>query len=86
MRQPQRQSDLLIANDPLSAADIGTQRRVIANVLKAREGRGVLWLLHRANYAEHFERVLVMKDGRIVADGKPGELQEPAYRELLDAA
>ena len=78
--------DLLIANDPLSAADIGTQRRVINNVLKAREGRGVLWLLHRANYAEHFERVLVMKDGRIVADGKPGELQEPAYRELLDAA
>jgi putative ABC transport system ATP-binding protein len=78
--------DLLIANDPLSAADIGTQRRVIDNVLKVRKGRGVLWLLHRANYAELFERVLVMKEGRIVADGKPGELQEPAYRELLDAA
>ncbi len=78
--------DLLIANEPLSAADVGAQRRVIDNVLKAREGRGVLWLLHRANFAEHFERVLVMKDGRIVADGNPGELKEPAWRELLDAA
>jgi ABC-type multidrug transport system fused ATPase/permease subunit len=46
----------------------------------------VLWLLSRASFADRFSRVLVLKEGRVVADGRPGELKEPAWQELLDAA
>ena len=81
-----KRPDLLVVNDPLSAADMVTQRRIIDNVLKERDGKGVIWILHRASFADRFDRVLVMKDGRIVADGAPGELKEPSYTELLDAA
>jgi len=81
-----KRPDLLVVNDPLSAADMVTQRRIIDNVLKERDGKGVIWILHRASFADRIDRVLVMKDGRIVADGAPGELKEPSYTELLDAA
>jgi putative ABC transport system ATP-binding protein len=81
-----KRPDLLIVNEALGAADVAAQRRIIDNVLAERKGSGTVWMLHRASFAEQFDRVLVMKDGRIAADGKPGELQEAAYRELLDAA
>jgi putative ABC transport system ATP-binding protein len=81
-----KRPDLLILNDPLTAADVATQRRIIDNVLKECHGRGVLWLLSRASFADRFSRVLVLKEGRVVADGRPGELKEPAWQELLDAA
>jgi putative ABC transport system ATP-binding protein len=81
-----KRPDLLIVSEPLGAADMAAQRRILDEVLKARPEQGVLWMLHRAGFAERFQRVLVMKDGKIVADGAPATLDAPVYRELVDAA
>jgi putative ABC transport system ATP-binding protein len=81
-----KRPDLLIVNEPLGAADMAAQRRILDEILKARPDQGVLWMLHRAGFAERFQRVVVMKDGKLVADGAPDKLDAPAYRELVDAA
>ncbi|MDZ4735381.1 MAG: ABC transporter transmembrane domain-containing protein [Rhodospirillaceae bacterium] len=81
-----KRPDLLIVSEPLGAADMPAQRRILDQVLKARPEQGILWMLHRAGFAERFQRVLVMKDGKIVADGAPDKLDAPAYRELVEAA
>ena len=46
------------------------------NVLELRADRGLIWFLHRARDAEQFQRVLVMKEGRVVEQGSFSELSE----------
>jgi hypothetical protein len=45
---------------------------------KGRDGDefGVIWAPMNHSYSKLFERVLVFKQGVLVADGKPGELRE----------
>ena len=43
-------------------------------LLKASEGRTVMWVLRHPRDAEAFKRLIVMKDGRIAEQGPPKEL------------
>jgi ABC-type multidrug transport system fused ATPase/permease subunit len=69
-----RRPDLLIINEALVALDAASQSRLLHAVKKLCEGRGLIWVLHRASLAQDFDRVLAMKDGRIVEDGTFAEL------------
>ncbi|MBM3512418.1 MAG: ABC transporter ATP-binding protein [Alphaproteobacteria bacterium] len=63
--------DWLLADEPLTALDPGVQID-IADLLKrlAREGRGVVVTLHDLGFAARLaDRILVLTDGRILADG-----------------
>jgi ABC-type bacteriocin/lantibiotic exporter with double-glycine peptidase domain len=51
--------------------------KVMSNILKSRAGRGVIWVLSHAEHARQFERVLVLKAGRVVAQGAASELDKP---------
>jgi ABC-type transport system involved in cytochrome bd biosynthesis fused ATPase/permease subunit len=44
------------------------------NILKACAGKGVLWVLRHGDQAAGFQKLLVMKEGRVVDQGKPGEV------------
>ncbi|MFQ6018022.1 MAG: ATP-binding cassette domain-containing protein [Kiloniellaceae bacterium] len=72
-----KQPDLLIVNEALAVMDETTQARLLARVLEHREGRGVIWTLQRPNWAERFDRVLVMHGGRLVEQGSFAELNKP---------
>jgi ABC-type multidrug transport system fused ATPase/permease subunit len=37
-------------------------------------GRGIIWVLHRANLARNFDRVLVMSNRKLQEQGTPDEL------------
>ena len=58
---------------------------MIQNIREELGERGLLWVLSRARLAEHFESVVVMERGKLIADQAFSELESNAtMRELLD--
>lgn len=82
-----KRPDILLLNEATSALDASAQMRVMENLLEEFKGRGLIWALHRASLADHFDRVLVVRDGKVVEQGSFGDLikQGTAFKELLDA-
>ena len=83
---------LLIADEPTTGLDVTTQRSVmdlIAGLIRER-GMGAILITHDlALAASYCDRIVVMRDGRIVERGAPGTLfGEPreAYTRRLVAA
>jgi ABC-type multidrug transport system ATPase subunit len=83
-----KRPDLLIINEATATLDPASQTKVLENVLRTSEGRGVVWVLNRVQEAEKFNHVIVLKDGRIVEQGSYEELVKNggAFRDLLEAA
>ena len=66
--------DYLVVNLALAALDQGSQGKILQQVLKARDGRGVLWVVARPSMSIGFDRVLVMEAGQLIEQGMPEEL------------
>jgi putative ABC transport system ATP-binding protein len=69
-----KQPRYLVVNEAMALLDAAGQLRILAKVLQAREGKAVIWVLRHEEAVRGFDRVLEMKDGRIVAQGTPEEL------------
>jgi iron complex transport system ATP-binding protein len=71
---------LLVLDEPTNHLDIEGQLSLLRLLRrKAQEGLTVLMAIHDINLAAAFcDSVLVMKKGRIVASGAPGEVLTPA--------
>jgi len=69
-----KRPDYLIVNETLALLDNSAQTRITHGVLKSRPGKGVLWVSRYAEAAQDFEWMMVMKDGRVVDQGKPDEV------------
>jgi putative ABC transport system ATP-binding protein len=69
-----KQPDLLIINEGISALDGAAQLRVLEGVIKEFKGRGIVWAVHRTALCRNFDRILVMRSGRIVEQGSFAEL------------
>lgn len=70
-----KRPDLLIVDEATAPLDSAAQQRILDAVLAVRDGRGVVWSLHRAGLARRFGRVIVMASGRVVEDGAPADLE-----------
>jgi ATP-binding cassette subfamily B protein len=79
---------LLILDDPLSAVDPRTERRIEQALVTAVQGRTTVLIAHRASTISLARRVVVLDQGRIVADGTHAELMQSSelYRSLLASA
>ena len=68
--------------------DTASQGSIMDNLLEEFAGRGLVWVLHRADLAKGFDRVIVMRSGRIVEEGAFEELDRDGsyFRQLLDGA
>ena len=82
-----KQPDLLIMNEAGAVMDAATQTRVLGRILATRSGKGTICTLQRAAAADSFDRVLVMRAGKLVAEGTFEELNESGsdLRELVTA-
>ena len=60
---------ILILDEPSSAMDNGSEARLKAKLADEMRGRTLLLVTHRASLLSLVERVIVMDNGRIVADG-----------------
>ncbi len=83
--------ELIIADEPTTALDSSHRGRVLDELLRrARAGAGVLLISHDfASVRAYADRVLVMKDGRVVEQGDPEAVfNSPTHqftRELIAA-
>jgi ABC-type multidrug transport system fused ATPase/permease subunit len=73
-REVLKRPDLLILNEATSALDGQSQSRVTTGLKDEFAGRGIIWVLHRANLAKNFDRVLVLSNGKLEEQGTPSEL------------
>ncbi len=73
-------ADLLVVNGATGAMDGATQAKVLDNTLRLRKGRGVAWSLQRADMARGFDRILLLRDGKLAEQGTFAELDRPGTR------
>lgn len=85
--------ELLICDEPTTALDVTSQRAIVELILKlvAERGTGLLFITHDLGLvAQTCERVLVMKDGRVVEEAPVDKLltapEQPYTRSLIDAS
>jgi ABC-type multidrug transport system fused ATPase/permease subunit len=65
---------VVVLDDPLSAVDTLTERRLVKRLRPALAGRTVLVATQRLSTVEIADRAVVLVDGRIVESGTPPEL------------
>jgi ABC-type multidrug transport system fused ATPase/permease subunit len=65
---------VVVLDDPLSAVDTLTERRLVARLRPALSGRTVLVATQRLSTVEIADRAVVLLDGRIVESGTPADL------------
>jgi ABC-type multidrug transport system fused ATPase/permease subunit len=69
-----KRPDLMILNEATAALDGPAQTKVTKGLMEEFAGRGIVWVLHRANLARNFDRVLVMSGGKLQEQGTPETL------------
>lgn len=81
--------DLLILDEPTTGVDPLSRRRfwsLIAEIRKDRPGMSVLVATAYMEEAEQFDRIVVMNDGAILANGRPADVMADQSVASLDAA
>jgi iron complex transport system ATP-binding protein len=77
--------DWILADEPLAALDLGHQLALVTHLRQAaQDGAGVVLVLHDLALAMNYaDRVLVLDQGRLVADGTPKEALDTAIIERV---
>lgn len=75
---------ILILDDSLSAVDSNTEKTIIENIKKTREGKTNIIVAHRISAVRHADKIVVLDNGKILNFGTHDELLEkcPWYRQL----
>ena len=83
-----KRPSVLLLDDPFSALDVNTEERIITGLREGLEGLGgatALLTAHRPSTVALADRVLLMVEGTIAAEGTHAELMESSeqYRQLM---
>ena len=76
--------EILILDDSLSAVDSNTEKTIIENIKKNREGKTNIIVAHRISAVRHADKIVVLDNGKILNFGTHDELLEkcPWYKQL----
>ncbi len=81
-----KDAGILILDDSVSAVDVKTEKAILGNLRKLRQGRTTILIAHRISTIESMDKIVFIDDGSIVAVGTHAELYascEP-YRNMVD--
>ena len=78
---------ILLLDDATSSVDLETEAEIQAAFRDAARGRTTIIIAHRVTSIIDADRILILDEGRVVADGTHAELlsASPIYRELYDS-
>jgi ATP-binding cassette subfamily B protein len=80
-----KDTPLLLLDEATSALDSESEEAIRLALTRLMQGRTVIAIAHRLSTLRAFDRLLVMRDGRIIQDGSPDELMLSGgpYRDLV---
>lgn len=83
-----KQPTLLILDEATSALDVDTEQRLSETILRLKGSLTIIVIAHRLSTLQACDRLIMMKEGRIVDDGSYEELMErnATFRRLVDAS
>lgn len=81
-----KDAPILILDDAVSAVDTRTEKAILENLHREREGKTTILIAHRISTVEKMDRIIYIDDGRVVATGTHEELYEgcEGYRRMVD--
>jgi len=69
-----KDSPILILDEATSALDSATEKLVQSAINKMQEGRTTIIIAHRLSTIQNADRIIVLKDGKIIEQGSHDEL------------
>lgn len=69
-----RDPEILILDDSLSAVDANTERKIIRNIQRVRQGKTNIIVTHRLSAVNHADWIIVLENGCIVEEGSAEDL------------
>ncbi len=75
---------IVVLDEPTVGLDPATEHEVLGAMLKSLEGRTCVMITHHLQGVGCMDRVVFIKDGRVVLDGSPNELERSneRYRQI----
>jgi phosphonate transport system ATP-binding protein len=79
-----QEPELFLADEPVASLDPATSDSVMRHLANLnRDGITVLCSLHFLSLARKYgSRVVALRDGRVVFDGLPGEIDDELFRDI----
>jgi ABC-type multidrug transport system fused ATPase/permease subunit len=83
-----KNAPILLLDEPTSALDPTTEHAIMETIKELMQGRTTLIITHRIATIQDMEKIVVLKDGRIVEEGAGPELlkNNGVYAELYRSA
>ena len=78
---------VLILDDSTSAVDVATEARIRDGIARYTEGQTLIIVAQRVSAAADADRIVVLDDGNVVANGKHADLLRTSsvYREIYES-
>jgi len=80
-----QEPEILLADEPVSALDPATSNSVLQYLeqMNKRDGVSVICALHFLSLARRYgTRIIALKDGQVVFEGLPAEIEEVKFKEI----
>ena len=80
-----RNAPILILDDSVSAVDTNTEKTILDNLRRVREGKTTILIAHRISTVQTLDKLLLLDDGKLIAVGTHAQLLEscPAYQKMV---
>lgn len=81
-----KNAPILILDDSVSAVDVKTEKVILDNLKKTREGKTTILIAHRITTVQSMDKIVLLDDGKIIDVGSHEELMErcAAYRSMVE--
>lgn len=80
-----KQAPVLVMDDCVSAVDVKTEERILANIASLRKGKTTLLIASRVSSVMHMDKIIVLDNGKLEGFGTHEELMKASelYRKMV---